>query len=129
MASNVVFFDGTCNLCNGFIDYLIVRKPTFSFASIQGESAQKILPEGLRHQLSTVIYFRDGEFLTESEAVIQIFKDLGGKHKILAWMMSFFPMGFANWVYRSISKNRYRLFGKRKSCRLPEPFERDYFLP
>ena len=31
--------------------------------------------------------------------------------------------------YKTVSKVRYRLFGKRETCRMPKPGERDRFLP
>lgn len=128
MAADIVFFDGTCNLCNGFVDYLIQRNPPFSFAPLQGPTAEKVLPDHLKHGLSTVVYFRKGEFLTQSEAVTYIFQDLGG-HIGLLFLMRILPRAFTDFVYRFISKRRYRLFGKRESCRLPTVREQAYFLP
>jgi len=32
-------------------------------------------------------------------------------------------------VYRWVARNRYRWFGKRDSCRVPSPEERERFLP
>ena len=46
MASpTVVFFDGVCNLCNGFVDYLVRldRKGALRFASLQGKAAHELL--------------------------------------------------------------------------------------
>lgn len=127
MSANIVFFDGTCNLCNGFVDFLIRKEPSFSFAPLQGITAQKVLPEELKHGLSTIIYFRDGDFLKQSEAIAYIFKDIG--YSSLWTLMRIFPKAFTNSVYRFISKRRYRLFGKRESCRLPKKEEQAYFLP
>ena len=127
MSANIVFFDGTCNLCNGFVDFLIRREPSFSFAPLQGVTAQKVLPEELKHGLSTIIYYRDGDFLKQSEAIAYIFKDIG-----FSWLwllMRVLPKSFTNSIYRFISKRRYRLFGKRESCRLPKKEEQVYFLP
>lgn len=129
MASRILFFDGTCNLCNGFVDFLIEKKPDLSFSPLQGSTADHLVPEHLKTTLSTVIYLRDGEFLIYSEAVIAVFCDLGGIYKLIGNLLKLFPPFIANWVYQFISKRRYGLFGKRETCRLPSQEEQSYFLP
>ena len=39
------------------------------------------------------------------------------------------PKGIRDGVYRWIARNRYRWFGKRESCALPDEAERSLFLP
>ena len=41
----VVLFDGVCNLCNGFVQFIIKRDPKarFKFAALQSELGQRLL--------------------------------------------------------------------------------------
>ena len=45
MNDSIILFDGVCNLCNGFVQFVIARdkKNKFKFGSIQSEGAKKIL--------------------------------------------------------------------------------------
>jgi predicted DCC family thiol-disulfide oxidoreductase YuxK len=38
------------------------------------------------------------------------------------------PKKLRDVIYRIIAQNRYRLFGKQKSCRIPTPELKDRFL-
>jgi predicted DCC family thiol-disulfide oxidoreductase YuxK len=38
------------------------------------------------------------------------------------------PRPLRDWCYGLISRNRYRWFGRRETCRLPTQAERDRFL-
>ncbi|HEY0262517.1 MAG TPA: DUF393 domain-containing protein, partial [Chitinophagales bacterium] len=57
---NIILFDGVCNLCNGFVQFVIKRDKNalFQFASLQSEIGQEMLqphlgsPKG-RNKLST----------------------------------------------------------------------------
>lgn len=129
MSNNIVFFDGNCNLCNGFVNLLLGKKPPFLFASLQGESAGKILPENLRTELSSVVYFRDGRLLMKSRALVAIFRDVGGIYRVYSFFLRVLPDFFSDGIYRWIARGRYRWFGKRETCRLPTAEEKDYFLP
>ncbi|MBK9322283.1 MAG: DUF393 domain-containing protein [Bdellovibrionaceae bacterium] len=46
----IVFFDGICHLCNGFVGLLIKREPSdhFQFASLQRE--KETLPKNYSHR-------------------------------------------------------------------------------
>jgi predicted DCC family thiol-disulfide oxidoreductase YuxK len=125
----VVFFDGVCGLCNQFVDYLISsdKNQVLTFAALQGKTAEKTLPIEFQ-LLETVVYLRDGKVWTRSTAALKILIDLGGWHRVNG-IFFIFPRPLRNWVYGYISKNRYKWFGKRESCRIPLPFEKKLFLP
>ncbi len=127
----IIFFDGYCNLCNGLIDFLVKvdRNHELKFASLQGETAKKLgiaVPENV--EASTVIYLRNEIRYEKSEAILRIFSDLGGFWKI-AGAFSVVPKLARDFAYASVAKNRYSLFGKSNSCRIPTPEEQSNFLP
>lgn len=128
--ANIIFFDGICHLCNGFVDEIISRdhKHVLKFAPLQGETASRILPKNETENLDSVVYFKDGKILKQSSAIIEIFYDLGGVYKTLV-ILKIIPAFIRNFVYSIIAKNRYSWFGQRDFCRLPKPDERQYLLP
>ncbi|QLY26985.1 thiol-disulfide oxidoreductase DCC family protein [Bdellovibrio sp. KM01] len=127
---NVVFFDGVCHLCNGFVDAVITRDPQhrFLFAPLQGSTAEALLPAQDRENLDTVIYYESGKIYHRSAAVLKILSGLGGVYGLsrLGWI---FPGFIRDNLYKLVAKNRYSWFGKRDFCRLPTPNERTYLLP
>jgi predicted DCC family thiol-disulfide oxidoreductase YuxK len=126
--TSIVFFDGVCNLCNGLIDFMIRSHPPSGFfvASLQGEAAEKHLPPEVRDSLSTVIFWKEGSIEKRSSAAISALAELPGWKWVR--ILKLVPPFLRDAAYDFIARNRYRLFGKRESCRLPTPEERKYFL-
>ena len=125
----VVFFDGVCNLCNHTVDFIMSEDHAqrFKFAPVQGETASSIEAEEVKSGESMALI--DGETLyTKSDAVLRVAAGLGGVWRILSWSR-FLPRGLRNFVYFQVQKNRYTVFGKKDTCRLPTPEERARFLP
>jgi len=132
MKSNrkIVFFDGVCNLCNGFINFIFKynNNETLQVASLQGETANKYLSTQEKEVLSTVIYYRDGKKYTQSSAVLLVFKDMGLPFNLMT-IFIIIPKFIRDFIYQMIARNRYRLFGAKETCRLPTESERNRFLP
>jgi predicted DCC family thiol-disulfide oxidoreductase YuxK len=56
--SKLILFDGVCNLCNGFVQFVIKndKKKLFKFGSLQSENSKSILLNlGVEQNLKTVI--------------------------------------------------------------------------
>jgi predicted DCC family thiol-disulfide oxidoreductase YuxK len=127
----ILFFDGVCNLCNSSVDFLIRQDPDseLKFASLQSDIAEKKLAEfNLSNQeLSSLVYYKNESVYTHSEGAIRVFADLGGWRKVvLAFLV--IPGFFRDAIYSWIAKNRYQWFGKKETCRMPTPEERDRIL-
>lgn len=136
VSENVVFFDGVCNLCNEFIDFLVKRdsKRVLSYAPLQGETAKERLPMSRIKvagasgpTFTSVIYLKDGQMLQQSDAALEILKDLGGLWSLVS-ILKVIPKSVRDSVYRMIAANRYKWFGKRETCRVPSKEERSLFL-
>ncbi len=125
-----VFFDGVCGLCSHSVNWLLARDPEHKlrFAPLQGTTAAQRLDAGIRHRLDTMVFVRGGETFTRTAAVSRILMTLGGRWKLLGWMLWIVPSPIRELGYRVVSRLRYRLFGKHESCRLPTPQERAVFL-
>lgn len=128
----IIFFDGVCNLCNGFIDYVISRnkKKNIYYSSLQSETAERIL-RGYNidlNSLSTIYYYDGKKLYNKSSAVLRIFRELSTFHKIFSWFCFIIPPFLRDIVYNYIAKNRYKFFGKKETCRLPSPEEKNQFI-
>ncbi len=127
----IVFFDGDCVMCNGFLDWLIRidRSALFRVAPLQGQTAIRLLPPLPQNPEDWSIYILDETGLySQSEAVLQILRRLGGVWSLLS-VGGVVPLVLRNSVYRVVARNRYRILGKRDSCRVPSEQERSRFLP
>lgn len=132
----VVFFDGVCGLCNRFIDHVLRhdREGRLLFAPLQGETFQEVqrrYPE-LAQTDSMVFWIRqDGQetIRVRSDASIGVMKELGGWDAVIGRFLNVFPLGLRNFGYRCVAAIRYRVFGKRATCRMPSKEERSRFLP
>jgi predicted DCC family thiol-disulfide oxidoreductase YuxK len=126
----VLFFDGVCGLCNGLVDFLFKwdKKASILFSPLQSEYASQTLPNELLNDFDTVVVKTDeGKILKRSEAIFYVLNKLGGFWKILS-LARVLPSSFSDFFYKIISKNRYKIFGKRETCRLPTPQEKSRFI-
>ena len=126
----VVFFDGECNLCNGFVDFVIRRdtKGRFRFSPLQGEAARLYSGQFDVADLSTVGLVDDDGVHTHSNAVLRVLVGLGGGYRLLGLLAFVVPRSLRDYVYRFVARHRYGWFGKRDSCRIPTAEEQTRFL-
>ncbi|HIE98925.1 MAG TPA: DUF393 domain-containing protein [Planctomycetes bacterium] len=126
----IVFFDGVCGLCNHTINFLMSRdsRSVLKYAPLQGETAANLVPDTVRHDLNTFVFANRGRLHYRSGAMARILMRIGGAWRILGAMLWLIPWPLRDVGYRIVSSLRYRLFGKRESCRLPTPEERSRFL-
>jgi predicted DCC family thiol-disulfide oxidoreductase YuxK len=131
MPKLIILFDGVCNLCNGFVQFVIKRDPhaRFKFAALQSDAAVELL---LTHQidpkeLSSVIFIVNKTVYTQSDAALKIAQNLGSAWPLAASLLMI-PKFIRNAIYHFIAKNRYRWFGKTDQCMMPNPrFENRFF--
>jgi len=127
----ILLYDGVCNLCNGLVRFTIRwdRKKKILFASLQSETGQDYLrklglPAG---DLDTLVYIKAGKHFIRSSAVLEVLKDMGGFWRLF-YVFIIIPGCLRDPVYRLVAYMRYRVFGKRDSCRLPSPEIQQRFL-
>jgi predicted DCC family thiol-disulfide oxidoreductase YuxK len=127
----VVLFDGVCNLCNGWVDFIIQhdRAAGIRFAPLQSSAADRLLKGTTvaRHQRDTVVLVDGSGLWTESNAVLRATRLLEFPYRLL-YGLAVVPRPIRDWVYRLVARNRFRLFGQRETCRVPTPEERERFL-
>ena len=132
MDNPVVLFDGVCNFCNNFVNFVLKNdeKELFRFAPLQSDAGRKLLLQyGLNpDELSSSVLIADGKTYFRSEAGLRILKLLGNGWQLfypLIWVPKFISDGI---FYRLIAKNRYRWFGRRSECMVPKAAWRTRFL-
>jgi predicted DCC family thiol-disulfide oxidoreductase YuxK len=128
----IVFFDGVCGLCNATVDYWITRdvRGRLAFAPLQGETAARYLPEAFRQDLkSMALRTEEGDIYTRSAAAARILWRIGGVWTLLGALLWLIPLPVRDLGYRLVAAWRYRLFGRRETCRLPTGDEADRLLP
>lgn len=128
----IVFFDGVCNLCNKSVQFIIKRdkKKKFLFASLQGKQGQALLKKSndLPSDALNSFLLLEGERLyTHSTGALRVLKHLGGGWKILYSFIAL-PKFLRDPIYNVIARNRYKWFGKKDQCMIPEPGMRERFL-
>lgn len=126
----VVYFDGHCNVCNAFIDFLIRhdKRRRLKYAPLQGETAKARLPAEMVTSLATMVLEEDNRISVESTAAIKTIAHLGGIYSLMSAFL-LLPRFLRDWVYRWCAGHRYLWFGKRDTCRMPTAEEREQFLP
>ena len=119
----VVLFDGVCNLCSGFVQWIMPRDPEgrYRFASLQSDVGTELLADhGLpTDELETVVLLEDDEAYVKSAAVLRIATSLGGVYHLLR-PFKYLPRRLRDWGYDFVAARRYRWFGQKDQCVLPE---------
>ena len=130
-ARDIIVFDGLCVLCSSNAQ-LVLRHDKdrrFLLASMQGEKGQAIYRQaGMNPEdpESLVVVSRQG-LLRNSDAVIYIYRHLGWPWRA-ASSLALLPRAIRDPLYLLIARNRYRLFGKRQSCWIPDLADRERLL-
>ncbi len=118
---NIVLFDGVCNLCNTTVAFLIKhdKQDQLRFAAQQSDAGKNLLLKyKIDSNFKSVILIKEGEVFYKSDAVIEISKLITGWPKMFQHL-SFVKPNYRNWAYNWIAENRYKVFGKKEFCALP----------
>jgi len=119
---SIILFDGLCNLCNGWVNFVIDHDSgeKFRFASLQSETGQRILLEhGLPAKFSdSIVLVEDGQCFFYSTSILRTIKKLNGIWSML-FVFTVIPAMIRDWIYRWVAFRRYQWFGKQKTCRIP----------
>jgi len=128
---HIILFDGVCNFCNFWVNFIIDRDKDdiFKFAALQSEAGQKLLNKfNLKAEDFDTFILIDGEiYFTKSTAALNIARKLNYPVKVLYYFI-FIPKFLRDLVYSLIAKNRYKFFGRRDVCRIPTDEEKEKFL-
>jgi len=128
---HVLLFDGVCNFCASFVQFIIRHDKAgiFRFLSIQSDLGREIYrAAGLDpDDPQTFALISKGQTLIRSDAAIEIAWLLGGIWRLFV-VFKALPRGLRDWVYSQVARRRYKWFGKQDSCLIPSEDIRSRFL-
>ncbi|MDI9320776.1 MAG: thiol-disulfide oxidoreductase DCC family protein [Phycisphaerales bacterium] len=129
--SPIILFDGICNLCNGSVQFVIRhdKKKQFKFTSLQSVRGQQLTRSEGKDPTShnSFILIKSGNYYYRSTAALKVLLMLGGIWRSF-YLFIIIPRFIRDAVYNFIAQNRYRIFGKKNECILPNDELRDRFL-
>jgi predicted DCC family thiol-disulfide oxidoreductase YuxK len=114
-----------------FVDFVMWTdsRAEIFFSPVQGETAEKFsLYQSQPPREWRIAYVDEKGIYEGADAVLLVLRRLGGLWKIPA-LFIYLPRSVKGYFYGIMSRNRYRLFRKRETCRLPSPEERERFWP
>ncbi len=132
-SGRLILFDGVCNLCERTVQFVIRNdaRARFRFASLQSPAAQRVLADVDRRtddELSSVLLVDGGRVYRKSEAALRIAKRLDGAWPLFYYLFFWVPRSIADLVYDFVGNRRYRWFGKKDACWMPNEDLRRRFL-
>ena len=127
----VFIFDGHCVLCSGWVKLILRydRTRRYRLLAAQSKLGQALyLHYGLDPiNFQTIILLADGLPFVKADGSIKLAVGLGLPWSLAA-MFRVLPRRLADALYDWVARNRFRMFGYRSSCYLPQPADRDRFL-
>ena len=127
----VIIFDGICNLCNYFVNFIIRRdkKGKLQFTPLQSDAGKKLQEEYKINipSAETIIFINNDIVYIKRDAAAEIAKHLDGGWKLLA-IIKIIPKFIRDSIYSKIAEKRYNWYGKKESCMIPSADIANRFL-
>ncbi|MBB6127398.1 thiol-disulfide oxidoreductase DCC family protein [Mucilaginibacter lappiensis] len=131
-SKDIILFDGVCNFCNSYVNYVIAhdKADKFVFAPLQSNTATRMTARFQTDfkELNSVVVIHGNEVYTHSAAVIHIVKNLSTVWLPLAYLAWLVPPFIRNKLYTAFADKRYVLFGQSESCMVPTAQVKHKFL-
>jgi predicted DCC family thiol-disulfide oxidoreductase YuxK len=132
---HLLLYDGVCGLCNRLARFVLTRdsRRVFVFASLQSSMGQTILTRFERNpaDLDTVClvrhYLAAPSLFVKSSAILEVARELGWPWRLFTVFVAL-PVPMRDWIYDRVADNRYRIFGRYDTCRIPTAEERSRFI-
>jgi predicted DCC family thiol-disulfide oxidoreductase YuxK len=128
---HILFFDGFCLLCEGVVYFILKRdkKGLLHFSALHSKYFSRIsgnLPGG-GSETDSVVLLSGGRIYQKSQAAFLVAGLLGFPWSFLG-IFGILPRSFTDMMYDFIARNRYRWFGRKKTCFVPKPDWKARFL-
>lgn len=131
MKKPIILFDGICNLCNGSVLFVIRhdKEGRFRFAPLQSAFGEQFVqanaypatkPESLVLVDGDDVYFK-------STAALKIARNLNGLWPLF-YVFILVPKPVRDFVYDLVARHRYRIFGKKDQCMVPDEDVKHRFI-
>lgn len=127
----IVLFDGFCNFCSSSVLFIIKRDRGvyFRFAALQTGSGKLIKEKyGLSlDKTDSIILIENNKVYYRSTAALRITRKLKGAWKLF-YATIIIPPFIRDFFYDLVARNRYRWFGKRNTCFMPDQAVKERFI-
>ncbi len=111
LPERTVYFDATCKLCSGAVDFIRRhQRVSFGFVPLH-------VSEFRDEESGSLIYLEKGKYFRRSDAVFKIARQLKWPYSWL-YVLIIVPRPLRDWVYNFVSRNRYRWFGRCETCHI-----------
>lgn len=120
----VAVMDANCALCSwgARMIHRLDRTGQIMIAPIQSDSGAALMHEyGLDAQdPESWLFIENGKVWRDFDALIRLGERSGGLGRLFM-ALRLLPRPMRDRLYRSVARNRYRLFGRGDMCALPDP--------
>ena len=114
-----LMFDGVCNLCDGFVNFVAdhdaERRVRFGAQQKHEDLLTRI---GAPTDLSTLVLIQGDAFYLYSDAALRTFAVLDWPLSLMSGFLAV-PAPLRDAAYKLVAKYRYLVFGKSEDCRVP----------
>lgn len=129
-AAPIWLYDGVCVLCSGGVRYTLKheRDHAIRFVAIQSREGRALaLAHGIDPDTpESFLFIENGRALAKSAGVLALLDHLDGPARLLL-AGRLLPKPLRDWLYDRVARNRYRLFGQKTACDMPDPAQRHRF--
>lgn len=128
----LLLFDGVCNLCESSVQFVIRHdcRAQFRFAPLQSHFADELLGKfgTPARDLTSMMLVEGGHLYFKSRAALRVARRLDRPWPVVFYLFSWVPRAIADRVYDFIGNRRYRWFGRKSECWVPDPTLRERFV-
>lgn len=119
---SILLFDGECNLCEASVLFVLKheKKPHLYFCPLQSSTGGELLKQHAidSKTIGSVVLIEHNKAYTKSTAALRVLKYLKIPYS-LGYVFIIIPSPIRDYLYDWIAKNRYKWFGKKDSCIVP----------
>lgn len=127
----VLLFDGVCHLCDGAVRFILKREKSagMQFAPLQSEKGKTLLQKYGYPQdyLEGLVLIENNRAHDRSSACLRVAGKLKFPWKLL-FPLLLVPKPIRDGFYWVMASLRYRWFGKKETCSLPNGADINRFL-
>jgi predicted DCC family thiol-disulfide oxidoreductase YuxK len=118
-AETWLFFDGHCNLCDGFVNFVAAGDEQIQIKFGAQQRHQELMKKhDAPIDLSTVVVIQEGKVYTKSTAVMRVIARMDVPFRYLS-ILYLIPSPIRDFGYATVAKYRYTMFGHSEKCRTP----------
>jgi len=128
--NSIILFDGVCNFCNSSVNFIIKRDKNdyFHFSPLQSDFAKEYFTKSkIENNFDSIVLIENDKLYKKSTAALKIAKHLNGFWK-LTYVFIIIPPFVRNFLYDIIAKYRYKWFGRKDACMIPDENLRNKFI-